>query len=146
MKHSKLILAHILGTIIAFLTIITFFSFSLVAEIIGDHQLIKIVKTNILYLLPILIIVMPMLVVSGKKLAGKSRSPLVLKKLKRMKFITANGIILISLAIYLYIHANYKTINTSFLIAQITELLFGFTNLTLIGLNIKTGLKLSGKL
>ena len=57
-----------------------------------------------------------------------------------------NGIILISLAVFLYYRANYISIDNTFLYAQITEFIFGLSNLTLIGLNIKSGLQLSGKL
>lgn len=145
MKRSKLVTAHIIATVIATLTISSFFSFSLIAEIIGEDLFIKQVKTGILYCLPILVIAMPMLAISGKKLAGKSKNPIVAKKMKRMKFIALNGMILISLAIYLYYHAIYKTIDSTFLYVQIVELLIGAVNLGLIVMNINSGLKLSGR-
>lgn len=145
MKRIKIVRIHIFATIIAMLTISSFFSFSLIAELMGDHLFIQRVKTVILYALPILIISMPMLAVSGKKLAGNSKNPLITKKMKRMKFIAFNGFILISLAIYLYYHTNYKVIDNTFLYFQIAELLFGAINLSLMGMNVKDGLKLSGR-
>lgn len=145
MKRSKIVTAHIAGTIIAVLTISSFFSFSLIAEIIGEDLFIKKVKTGILYCLPILVIAMPMLAISGNKLAGNSKNPIVAKKMKRMKFIAFNGIILISLAIYLYYHAIYKTIDSTFLYVQLVEFLIGAVNLGLIVMNINSGLKLSGR-
>lgn len=146
MKRKYILIIHITATIIAALTIANFFTFSLIAEIYGNPLFIKQVKTTILYALPLMIIAMPMLVISGKKLAGKSKSPLVIIKQKRMKFIAINGVMLISLAIYLYYHANFKIIDTTFLVLQILELTLGLTNLILLGSNIKTGMKLSGRL
>ena len=146
MKRKNLLTLHIIATLIAVITISTFFITSLRAEIIADETLIKSVKTGILYSLPILLIVMPSLAISGNKLAGQSKHPTILKKLKRMKFVMLNGIILISLAVFLYYRANYISIDNTFLFAQIAEFIFGLSNLTLIGLNIKSGLQLSGKL
>ena len=145
MKRSKIVTAHITATIIAFLTISCFFGFSLFAEIIGEDLFIKEVKTRILYCLPILVTAMPMLAISGKKLAGNFKNPMIAKKMRRMKFIAFNGIILISVAIYLYYHAIYKTIDSTFLYVQIVELFIGAVNLGLMMMNINSGLKLSGR-
>ncbi|MGB0882966.1 MAG: hypothetical protein ACPGSO_08420 [Vicingaceae bacterium] len=145
MKRVKIIRIHIVATIVAILTIGSFFSFSLIAEIIGDDLFIKEVKTGILYCLPIMIITMPTLMISGKKLGGKSKSPIVLKKMNRMNFVSLNGVVLISLVIYLYYHATYKTIDNTFLFIQIAELCFGAANLSLIASNIYLGMKLSGR-
>lgn len=86
-----------------------------------------------------------MLALSGKKLAGKSKNPIIVKKMSRMKLIAFNGVILISLAIYLYYHAIYETIDRTFLYVQMMELLIGAINLGLLGMNIHAGLKLSGR-
>jgi uncharacterized membrane protein YuzA (DUF378 family) len=145
MKRKTIVKAHIIATAIAVLTIGCFFSFSLIAEITGNHEFIKQVKKGILYCLPILVLTMPMLGITGKKLAGNSKSPIVATKMKRMKFVAFNGIILVSLAIYLYFRATNNNIDNTFLSIQIIELLFGAINLTLIGLNIKAGRKLSGR-
>lgn len=146
MKRKTIVKAHIIATSIAVVTIGCFFSFSLIAEIMGNHEFIKQVKTEVLYCLPILLLAMPMLAITGKKLAGKSKSPIVATKMKRMKFVAFNGIILISLAIYLYFRAINNNIDSTFLGVQIIELLFGAINLTLLGLNIKAGMKLSGRI
>lgn len=146
MKRSSIVTAHLVATAIAVITISTFFSFSLIAEFRGEDLFIKQVKTLILYCLPILLIAMPMLVLSGKKLAGNSKSPLIIRKMRRMKFIAINGVMLISLAIFLFYYSNYKTIDSTFMCFQILELLIGALNLVLIGMNIYDGLKLSGRL
>ena len=146
MKRKSIVKLHITATVIAVLTISTFFISSLRAEIIGDNLLIKTVKTGILYALPLLLLVMPTLAITGNKLAGKSKHPSILKKLRRMKFVMINGFILIGLAVFLYYLANYQSIDDTFLYVQIAEFIFGLSNLSLIGMNIKTGLQLSGKL
>lgn len=146
MKRKNLLIVHIVASVIAALTIGTFFTISLRAEIIADDPLIKSVKTGILYALPILLLVMPSLAITGKKLSGSSKHPIILEKQKRMNMIMINGMILISLVIFLYYRANYVAIDTTFFYFQIAELLFGLSNLTLIGLNIKSGLQLSGRL
>lgn len=146
MKRKTVITVHFIATIIAGITIVTFFSLSLVAEIKGDIQFIKGVKTFILYALPIMVIAMPMLKITGDKLAGKSNNPIILAKKKRMKLMIVNGIGLITLAVFLYYRSHFHAIDHVFLIAQIAEFGFGLGNLTLIVLNTRSGLQLSGKL
>ena len=146
MKRKSLVRIHVIATVLAILAISTFFISSLMAELSGNFSLIKTVKQSILYALPLLIIAMPTLAITGNRLAGTSRSRNVMMKKRRMKFVMINGIILMSLAVFLYYQSHFKSINDLFLIAQITELVFGFVNLTLIGLNVRVGLILSGKL
>lgn len=146
MKRSSLVIVHLVATAVATVTISAFFSFSLIAEFIGEDMLIRQVKTAILYCLPVHMVAMPMLAKSGNKLAGHSKNPIIVRKMRRMKLIAFNGLMLISLAIYLYYRATYAAIDGTFMSVQIVELCFGAFNLGLIGLNIKDGLKLSGRL
>ncbi|TRX52225.1 hypothetical protein FNH22_22675 [Fulvivirga sp. M361] len=146
MKRKTLVKIHVIATIVAMLTISTFFALSLAAELRGDPDLIKTVKRGILYALPLLIIAMPTLAITGNQLARNSKNPKVIEKKLRMKFVMINGIVLISLVVFLYYQSHFKVINTTFLIAQIAEFIFGLGNLTLIGLSARTGLMLSDKL
>lgn len=146
MKRKTIVKVHFIATVIAGLTIVTFFSLSLIAEIKGDIQFIKSVKAFILYALPVMVIAMPMLKITGDKLAGKSNNPIILAKKRRMKLMIVNGVGLISLAVFLYYRSHFHTIDHVFLVAQIAEFGFGLGNLTLIVLNARSGLQLSGKL
>lgn len=146
MKRKTLVRIHVLATAFAVLTISTFFILSFTAELSGDLNFIKTIKKGILYGLPLLIIAMPLLAITGNKLAGSSNHPKVIEKKFRMKLVMINGVILISLAVFLYYQSHYRMINNTFLMAQITEFVFGLANLTLIGLNVRAGLILSGKL
>jgi hypothetical protein len=146
MKRNTIVKVHLIATIIATITITVFFTISLFAELKGDEAFIKSVKAFILYTLPVMIIAMPVLKFTGDKLAGKSSNPIIARKRKRMKFVILNGIMLVSLAIFLYYRSHYLSIDVVFLTAQIAELAFGLTNLFLIVLNARNGLQLSGKL
>ena len=146
MKRKKIVTIHLIATIGAVLTISTFFTISMIAEIRGDEDYIRSVKAFILYALPVMILAMPTLKITGDRLAAKSINSLISAKAKRMKLVMVNGMILISLAVFLYYRSHYQQIDNIFLTAQIAEFIFGLLNLTLIFINAKTGMQLSGKL
>lgn len=146
MKRKTLTKIHLSATVIATLTIAFFFVSSATAEIIGDETIIKDVKEVILFSLPVMIVTMPVLGITGNKLANNSKSPIVEGKMRRMKLIAANGLVLTLLACLLYYRSHYVAIDSVFLKMQLGELAFGFVNLFLIGMNIKGGLQLSGRL
>ena len=139
MKRKTVVRIHLVATIIAVVTIATFFTISLIAEIRGDQVFIKAIKALIFF-------AMPCLAITGNKLAGKSKNALVEIKKKRMKFVMLNGIILVSLAIFLYYRSHFQSIDGVFLTFQIAEFVFGLTNLSMIILNARNGMQLSGKL
>lgn len=145
MKRNSILKFHLLATLIAIITISTFFISSLIAEIRGDVEFIKTVKTTIFYCLPIQLIVMPTLGITGKKLAGNSKSKVIIQKLKRSKQVMLNGILLLLLATFLFYWSNYQKVDSLFLVIQLIEFFLGLFNLTLIILNVKAGMKLSGK-
>lgn len=71
---------------------------------------------------------------------------LVEAKKKRMPFIAANGLlVMIPCAIFLNRWATAGTFDTTFYAVQTLELLVGAVNLTLMGLNIRDGVKMSGR-
>ncbi|WP_375587335.1 hypothetical protein [Flagellimonas aurea] len=126
----------------ALLTIATFFGFSFAAEIIGQVEFIKKVKTGIVRALPILVLAMPVLGITGKKLSGNSKDPVIVLKMRRMKIVAINGILLILLALYLYYSSLKGDIDIIFFSFQVLELCLGAINLWLIVLNIRSGLNL----
>ena len=77
MGRKSVLKLHLAGTILAVLTISTYFFSSLTAEVIGNEYIIKVVKAGIFYSLPVLIIVMPILAISGNKLAGNSKNKVI---------------------------------------------------------------------
>ncbi len=144
MKRKSVVKIHLISTVIAGLTISSFFTATIISKVINDTLLIMAVKEKIFYALPILLVSMPSVGVSGIKLTGQYKSPVHVAKLKRMKMIAFNGILLILLATYLYINSRDGVLGWYFWIAQIVELVLGATNLFLIARNIKAGFTLKG--
>ncbi len=74
----------------------------------------------------------------------KQKKGLVGAKKKRMPFVAANGLlVLLPAAIYLQHLASIESFDTTFYVIQAIELAAGFTNLTLMGLNIRDGLRMT---
>ena len=145
MTRKRIVKIHVVATAVAMVTILSFFTASLYAETVGDTALILATKIAILYALPLMIFAMPTLALTGNILAGKRQSPLVRIKQRRMKAVAINGMILVALAVFLFTRAHGGRIDPVFLSAQAVELLLGAINLLLLGLNVKDGLRLSGK-
>jgi len=146
MNRKSLAKIHLAATMVAAITIVTFFTTSLTAELSGDFEIIKQVKFLILCVIPLLIVAMAVLNITGTKLAGETQNIQILAKKKRMKWMMVNGVGLISLAVFLFYQSHYRNMNSTFILAQIAEFILGLANLILISLNVKSGLKLSGKL
>ncbi len=146
MKRKNLVRMHVIASIIGFITILCFSVSSLVAEINGDEQIIRSVKTAILFSLPVLCVAMPMLGISGDKLSGSSKNLVVLKKKFRMKIILINGLLLIALASLLYYRVHHYSIDRVFVALQTIESVLGLINLSLMVMNIRSGFILSGRI
>lgn len=117
---------------------------SLSVELLGDLGAIKTVKRAIISTLPVLLLVMPAMAISGNKLVGNNKSSVLLAKQKRMKFVMVHGLMLTSLAIYLFYQSHYGELDKHYHMAQFIEMGLGCTNLILMLLNFGDGRKLSG--
>jgi len=138
---------HPIAGAIAFFTIAVFWTSTIFSELFASKELITTVKSAIPWGFLILIPAIAAAGGSGFALSKGGRMGLVGTKLKRMPFIGANGIlVLIPSAFYLASKANAGAFDTSFYVVQALELLAGATNLTLLGLNMRDGLRLTGKL
>lgn len=138
---------HLLAAILATLTIATFFLSTVYVELFGTHVAITTVKQ--LIVMPGLFILIPAIAATGGSgffLSKSRQGRLVDTKMKRMPFIAANGVIvLIPCAIFLSRWAASAQFDQTFYLVQSLELVAGAINLTLMGLNIRDGLKLSGR-
>ena len=68
-------------------------------------------------------------------------------KARRMPFIAANGVlILIPSALFLASKASAGSFDASFYLVQAVELIAGAANIVLLGLNMRDGLRLTGRL
>lgn len=128
----------------ALLIIATFWTATVTTIVIGDKYLIAMAKLGIAWGLLALIPMLILTGVSGNRLSENMRGPLIGAKQKRMKFIAFNGlIILVPSALILLPLAMQGQGGALYWTIQTLELLAGATNITLLGLNMRDGLRLS---
>ena len=139
---------HRIAGILSPLLIVTFFTSTVLVELLGSHAAVAQLKA--LIVTPGLWVLLPCLAATGSSgmFIGKSRKGrLVQGKRRRMPFIAANGLlVLVPCAIFLSEWAAVGTFDSRFYLAQALELLAGATNVTLLSLNIRDGLRLAGRL
>lgn len=138
---------HLVAGLLAALTIATFFLSSVAVELFGAHEAVATVKA--LIVMPGLFILVPAIAAtggSGFAIAKSRKGRLVDAKKRRMPFIAANGLlVLLPCAIVLDRWASAGAFDTTFYVVQGMELLAGAVNLTLMGMNIRDGIRLSGR-
>ncbi len=137
---------HPVAGALALVTIATFWLSTALGELFGPQALVVSVKTAIpwgfLVLVPALVAVGG----TGFKLARGRRVGLIGTKAKRMPLIALNGIlVLIPCAFFLASKAQAGAFDASFYAVQALELLAGAVNVTLLGLNMRDGLKMKAR-
>lgn len=137
-------IVHPVAGMIAILTITTFWLSTAISELFLSEAAVVAVKTAIPWGFFILIPALAATGGSGFVWSKGQRQGLVGTKLKRMPFIAANGIlILIPAALFLASKARAGEFDTTFYVVQALELIAGATNITLLGLEIRDGMKLT---
>jgi hypothetical protein len=143
---SKLV--HRVAAILALLCIATFFLSSIVVELLGSHAAVAQLKS--LIVTPGLWILIPAMAAaggSGMLVAKTHQGRLVDAKKRRMPFIAANGLlVLMPCAIVLERWAAAGSFHATFYAVQAVELMAGAVNLALMGLNVRDGLRMSGRM
>lgn len=138
---------HPLAGSLALLTILTFWLATSLSELSGATDMIVAVKLAIPWGLLLLVPALIITGASGFRLAGGSDDARIRAKKRRMPFITANGLlILVPCAFYLAALAERDDFGPQFYLVQAVELLAGTVNLVLMSLNLRDGLRLSGRL
>jgi len=138
---------HPIAGVIGFLTILTFWSSTVVSELFSTPEGIAAVKAMILKGMFLLIPAMIIVGASGMKLGVRRKDAPACAKKKRMPVIAINGlVILLPAAIFLESRASAGQFDTTFFIVQTLELVAGATNLLLMGLNIRDGRKMTAHL
>jgi hypothetical protein len=139
---------HLFAGLLALLCIATFFLSTTYVELLGSPEAVARLKS--LVVMPGLWILIPALAATGGSgvfLSKSRRGRLVDAKKRRMPFIAANGLlVLVPCAIFLNRWAAVRTFDSTFYVVQAIELLAGAINLTLMGLNVRDGLRLAGRL
>jgi succinate dehydrogenase/fumarate reductase cytochrome b subunit len=139
---------HRIAGLLAMFCIATFLTATVLTELFGSPDAVAGLKS--LIVTPGLWILIPALAAtggSGMFLGRTRRGRLVDAKKQRMPFIAANGLmVLLPCALVLDRWAGAGAFDARFYAVQALELLAGAVNLTLMGLNVRDGLRLAGRL
>lgn len=140
--------AHRIAAILATLVMAAFFASTVLVEMFGSAQAVASVKAWIVT--PGLWILIPAMAVTGGSgffLSRTRQGRLPQVKGKRMRWIAANGVlVLVPCAILLDRWAAAGAIDATFYVVQTMELMAGAVNLCLMGLNVRDGLRLAGRI
>ncbi|TMV10089.1 hypothetical protein FGK63_03230 [Ruegeria sediminis] len=138
---------HAIAGVVGILTILAFWTSTAFSELFASHETIAAVKAMILKGMFVLIPAMAIAGAAGMSLGGKRTDARAQAKKKRMPFIAANGLlVLVPAAFFLEARASAGTFDAWFYAVQVLELIAGATNLTLMGLNIRDGLTMTGRI
>lgn len=138
---------HGLFGAVALLCITSFWVSTLVSELLLGEASVVAVKNAVLAGMWVLIPLMAATGASGFSLARTRRGRLVDVKLRRMRGVAANGLlVLLPSAWVLASWANAGRLDGAFYTLQVVELLAGAINITLLALNMRDGLRLAGRL
>jgi hypothetical protein len=137
---------HPVAGALATLTIATFWLSTFLTELFASQAIIASVKTAIPW--GFLLLIPALMAAGGSGFAlAKGRTGLVGTKIKRMPVIAANGIlVLIPSALFLATKARAGEFDIVFYAVQALELAAGAANIALLGLNMRDGLKMKGRL
>ncbi|MBU1176711.1 MAG: hypothetical protein KKH72_15010 [Alphaproteobacteria bacterium] len=142
-----IIITHRVAGIVAILTIACFWLATVFSELFATEAAVIAVKTAIPWGFLLLI---PALVAaggSGVSLAKGRRAGRVGTKRKRMPILAANGLlVLMPAAFFLAFKAQSHAFDAGFYIVQFVELTAGAVNLVLLGLNMRDGMAMAGRL
>ncbi|UWQ77856.1 hypothetical protein K3725_11040 [Leisingera sp. S132] len=138
---------HAIAGGIGFLMILLFWTSTVFSELFASHETIAAVKGFILKGMFILIPAMAIVGGSGMAMGRKRKDAPARAKKKRMPIIALNGLlILVPAAWFLAGKAAAGEFDSTFYLVQVVELVAGTANLTMMGLNIRDGLKMTGRI
>ncbi|MES0862573.1 hypothetical protein ABLN87_09460 [Ruegeria sp. SCPT10] len=138
---------HAIAGGIGFVMILLFWTSTITSELFASHEAVATVKALILKGMFILIPAMAIAGGSGMAMGQKRKDALTKAKKTRMPVIALNGLlILVPAAWFLAGKAATGEFDSTFYTVQVIELIAGAANLTMMGLNIRDGLRMTGKI
>ncbi len=138
---------HAIAGGIGFLMILLFWTSTAISEMFASHETIAMVKALILKGMFILIPAMAIAGGSGTVMGRNRTDALAGAKKKRMPIIAMNGLlILLPSAWFLAGKTAAGEFDSTFYVVQVVELIAGAANLTMMGLNIRDGLTMTGRI
>lgn len=144
---SKLLLVrtHVAAAAGAIAVITAFLFSSGVIELTGDAGDIRAFRHAVVAGLPLLIVCLIIAGLTGRRLAGGSRSAVVRRKQRRLQAAAAVGLlVLVPCALILsHLAATAAASGGAFTAVEITETVFGAVNLSLLALNFRDGRRMT---
>lgn len=138
---------HVVAGGIALLCVLSFWTSTAISELFLSAEAVAMVKQGILTGMWVLIPAMVITGGSGFSLAGKRSGRFVQGKKKRMPIIALNGLlIMVPCAFFLAQKANAGQFDAVFYAVQALELVVGAIQISLLGMSIRDGLRLTGRL
>lgn len=135
---------HRVSAALALLLVACFWSATALAEAFAPVSTVVQVKMLIPYGFLALVPAMACAGATGMRLARGRGAGVIVAKRRRMPVIAANGaIVLIPSALFLSAKAQAGELDAAFMAVQALELAAGALNLTLLGLNLRDGLRLT---
>lgn len=142
--HSPLVRLHFGASLASVVVVTAFLATSAITEFTGSDGAIRVLRHAILYGLPLLAACLVTAGLTGNRLSGRGKSPIVRRKRRRLQVAAVIGLgILVPCALILNHLASSPTIGIAFGTLELTELVFGALNLYLILRNFVDGLRLS---
>jgi len=139
-------IVHGAAGVLALLVILGFWSSTVLAELFGDAAVVATVKSAIAWCLLVFVPLLAVTGATGFAMAGPNPKGALATKLRRMRIIAANGLLVLApSALFLAWRANAGQFDTAFMVVQAAELAAGAINATLIALNIRDGFRLAGR-
>ncbi|MCK0165824.1 hypothetical protein [Marinobacter sp. S6332] len=137
---------HPVAGAVALVTVTIFWLSTALSELFASEATVVVVKTAIPWGFLLLVPALAAVGGSGFTLSKGRRGGLVEAKAKRMLMIAANGIlVLIPAALFLAHKAGNGELDAAFYTVQAVELLAGAANITLLGFNMRDGLRMKGR-
>ena len=131
---------------LALLTMLVFWTSTVAVELAGDRGDIAAVKHAIMWGLLVLVPALAATGGTGFLRAGRSRNVRILAKKRRMQALAPIGIlVLVPCVLYLGLTTSPGGLGIYFHPVQGVELVAGAVNITLMSLNVRDGLRLTGR-
>jgi hypothetical protein len=140
MPRSSLVRTHLSAAVGAIAIITTFLLSSTITVLIGNAADVHTLRQWVVFALPLLVGCLAAAALTGRRLARKSRAAVIRRKQRRMQIVAAVGIVVLVPCALILDGLTAGASNGGVVSAlEITEILAGAANVTLLALNFRDG-------